>query len=155
MNKLRVYLSFGARIASRCGLLAIAVIRHPLRASLVTISACYSAGERSYSGEGLVGLSGAFLRAGATNVIAALWEATEASTELLMDRFYDERDKGANPDVALRAAKLSLLRNSSFRKPFYWAPFEIYTNGALGPSWESAAEHKPTMGHRGGGLGRR
>ncbi len=100
---------------------------HPLRADLVTISACYSSGERSYSGEGLVGLSWAFLRAGAHNVIAALWEATDTSTELLMDKFYDELDAGKSPDAALRAAKLSLLRNSRFHNAFYWAPFQLYT----------------------------
>ncbi len=102
------------------------IIRHPLRADLVTISACYGVGERAYSGEGLVGLSWAFLRAGAHNVVAALWEVTDASTEQLMDKFYDELDKGAGPDVALRAAKLSLLRGGGFRKPFYWAPFQLY-----------------------------
>jgi CHAT domain-containing protein len=102
------------------------IIGHPLRAELVTISACYGAGERAYSGEGLVGLSWAFLRAGAHHVVAALWEATDASTEQLMDKFYDELDKGARPDAALRAAKLSLLRGSGFHNPFYWAPFQLY-----------------------------
>jgi CHAT domain-containing protein len=100
--------------------------QRPLRAELVTISSCYSAGERSYSGEGLVGLSWAFLRAGAHNVIAALWEASDASTQLLMNKFYDELDKGASPDAALHAAKLSLLHNSGFHNPFYWAPFQLY-----------------------------
>ena len=103
------------------------ILQHPLHADLVTISACYGAGERAYSGEGLVGLSWAFLRAGAHNVVAALWEATDASTEQLMDKFYDELDKGAGPAVALRAAKLSLLRGSRFHNPFYWAPFQLYT----------------------------
>ncbi|HXM09611.1 MAG TPA: CHAT domain-containing protein [Terriglobales bacterium] len=103
------------------------IIGHPLRADLVTISACYGAGERAYSGEGLVGLSWAFLRAGAHNVIAALWEATDVSTEQLMDKFYDELDKGANPETALRTAKLSLLQHSGFHNPFYWAPFQLYT----------------------------
>ena len=102
------------------------IIRRPLRADLVTISACYGAGERAYSGEGLVGLSWAFLRAGAHNVVAALWEATDASTEKLMDKFYDELDKGAGPDAALRTAKLSLLRGRGFHNPFYWAPFQLY-----------------------------
>ncbi len=102
------------------------IIRRPLRADLVTISACYGAGERAYSGEGLVGLSWAFLRAGAHNVVAALWEATDASTEQLMDKFYDELDKGAGPDAALRTAKLSLLRGGGFHNPFYWAPFQLY-----------------------------
>ena len=103
------------------------VIRHRLRAELVTISACYGAGERAYSGEGLVGLSWAFLRAGAHNVIAALWEATDVSTEQLMSKFYDELDKGASPDAALRTAKLSLLHGGAFHNPFYWAPFQLYT----------------------------
>ena len=101
--------------------------QHPLRADLITISACYGAGERAYSGEGLVGLAWAFLRAGAHNVIAGLWEVTDVSTEQLMDRFYDELDKGASPDAALRAAKLSLLHGAAFHNPFYWAPFQLYT----------------------------
>ena len=103
------------------------IVQHPLRAELVTISACYSAGERAYSGEGLVGLSWAFLRAGSHNVVAALWEATDSSTEKLMDHFYAELDKGAAPDAALRTAKLSLLRDPLFHKAFYWAPFQLYT----------------------------
>jgi CHAT domain-containing protein len=97
-----------------------------LRADLVTISACYSAGERSYSGEGLVGLSWAFLAAGAHNVVAALWEVSDASTAQLMDKFYDELNKGASPDAALRTAKLSFLRGKEFRNPYYWAPFQLY-----------------------------
>jgi CHAT domain-containing protein/Flp pilus assembly protein TadD len=103
------------------------IVNHHLLADLVTVSACTSAGERAYAGEGLVGLAWAFLRAGAHNVIAALWEVTDASTEQLMDRFYDELDKGATPDAALRAAKLSLLHGSPFQNPFYWAPFQLYT----------------------------
>lgn len=102
------------------------IIQHPLRADLVTISACYGAGERAYSGEGLVGLSWAFLRAGAHNVVAALWEATDASTEQLMQHFYDELKKGEPPDVALHSAKMFLLKNTAFRNPFYWAPFQLY-----------------------------
>jgi CHAT domain-containing protein/Tfp pilus assembly protein PilF len=98
----------------------------PLRADLVTISACYSAGERAYTGEGLVGLSWGFLRAGAHNVVAALWEVSDASTVQLMDKFYGELSKGASPDAALRDAKLSLLRGRDFHNPFYWAPFQLY-----------------------------
>lgn len=102
------------------------IIRQPLRADVVTISSCYGAGERTYAGEGLVGLSWAFLRAGAHNVVAALWEATDASTEQLMEKFYDELKQGATPDVALHSAKLFLLKNTAFHNPFYWAPFQLY-----------------------------
>jgi CHAT domain-containing protein/Tfp pilus assembly protein PilF len=104
------------------------IIRSPLRADLVTISSCYGAGTRAYSGEGLVGLSWAFLRAGAHNVIGALWDVSDASTPQLMDEMYAEINKGKAPAEALRTAKLSLLHsNSSFRRPFYWAPFQFYT----------------------------
>jgi CHAT domain-containing protein len=100
----------------------------PLQAKLVTISACYSTGKRTYSGEGLVGLSWAFLRAGAHNVIAALWDVSDASTAQLMDRVYEGIEHGQSPEAALRAAKLSLLHsNDAVHKPFYWAPFQLYT----------------------------
>ena len=102
------------------------IIRHHLRADLVTISACYGAGERHYSGEGLVGLAWAFLRAGSRNVIAALWDVEDTSTDQLMNRFYDELVSGADPEVALRMAKLSLLKSGTFRSPYYWAPFQLY-----------------------------
>ena len=84
-------------------------------------------GVRAYTGEGLVGLSWAFLRAGAHNVIGALWEVSDDSTPYLMDHFYDSLTKGQPPDEALRSAKLALLHSKGiFRKPFYWAPFQLY-----------------------------
>jgi CHAT domain-containing protein len=104
------------------------IIHRPLHAELVTISTCYGAGSRAYTGEGLVGLSWAFLRAGAHNVIGALWEVSDTSTPRLMDQLYDELKKGRSPEAALRSAKLSLLHSEGvFRKPFYWAPFQLYT----------------------------
>jgi CHAT domain-containing protein/tetratricopeptide (TPR) repeat protein len=107
------------------------IIQHPLSAELVTISACEGAGGRAYSGEGLVGLSWAFLRAGAHNVVGALWEVNDSAAPQIMDSFYAEMSKGKDPASALRAAKLVLLHNHDpevvFKKPFYWAPFQLYT----------------------------
>lgn len=103
------------------------IVEKPLRADLVTISACYGSGNRAYSGEGLVGLSWAFLRAGARNVIAALWEANDVSTPKLMDAMYTRIGSGDDPAIALRKAKLALLHSGSvYRRPFYWAPFQLY-----------------------------
>lgn len=103
------------------------IVKQPLNASLVTISTCYGSGARTYAGEGLVGLAWVFLRAGSHNVIAALWQADDASTPLLMDQLYAELQAGKTPDVALRAAKLSLIRSPNvYRKPFYWGPFQLY-----------------------------
>ncbi len=106
------------------------IVQHRLNAKLVTISACNGSGTRAYSGEGLVGLSWAFLRAGAHNVIGALWEVSDASTPQLMDALYGGLSQGKDPATALRDAKLGLLHsadpNSVFKKPFYWAPFQLY-----------------------------
>jgi CHAT domain-containing protein len=104
------------------------VMQHPIDARLVTISACYGSGTRAYAGEGLVGLSWAFLRAGAHSAIGALWEVSDNSTPQLMDSLYQGLEEGQSPAAALRRAKLTMLHsNRSFRKPFYWAPFQIYT----------------------------
>ncbi len=82
------------------------VMTHPLRAELVTVSTCKGAGVRSYTGEGLVGLSWAFLHAGAHHVIGALWDVSDESTPQLMSAMYAELVKGTPPDEALRTAKL-------------------------------------------------
>lgn len=101
---------------------------HPLKARLVTISSCHSAGKRAFAGEGLVGLAWAFLRAGAHEVVAALWEVNDASTVKLMDSMYAGIHAGLPPVDALRNAKLNLLRSQSVhRKPQYWAPFVLYS----------------------------
>jgi CHAT domain-containing protein len=103
------------------------IIQHPLRADLVTVSSCYGQGTRAYTGEGLVGLSWAFLRAGARNVVGALWEVSDTSTPQLMDQLYSRLEQGTDPALALREAKLAMLHSDGvFRKPFYWAPFQLY-----------------------------
>jgi CHAT domain-containing protein len=104
------------------------IMQHPIDARVVTISACYGSGTRAYVGEGLVGLSWAFLRAGAHSAIGALWEVSDSSTPRLMGSLYQGMEAGQTPAAALRDAKLNLLHSkSNFRKPFYWAPFQLYT----------------------------
>jgi len=104
------------------------ILRQNLHADLVTVSACYGSGLRNYSGEGLVGLAWAFLRAGSHHVIGAMWEVSDVSTPLLMDHLYSELASGSEPDVALRSAKLSMIHSGGvFRKPLYWAPFQLYS----------------------------
>ncbi|MBB5318177.1 CHAT domain-containing protein [Tunturibacter empetritectus] len=129
--------------ASSPNLLARDIASTRLYAKLVTISACDSAGKRIYSSEGLVGLSWAFLRAGAQNVVASLWEVNDASTPKLMDVFYAAIARGEEPELALRSAKLSLLHSqSAYSRPFFWAPFVLY-EGA-GSSYEYPSTQKMT-----------
>jgi CHAT domain-containing protein len=106
------------------------ILSRPLRADLVTISACQGAGVRAYAGEGLVGLAWAFLRAGSHNVIGALWDVSDASTPELMQHLYDGIAAGQRPDAALHAAKLEMLHSRGvFRKPLYWGAFQLYSSG--------------------------
>lgn len=103
------------------------IITQRIDARLVTISACYGSGTRLYAGEGLVGLSWAFLRAGAQRVIGALWEVSDISTPRLMDSFYANLAGGNSPESSLRAAKLDLIHSPSrWSLPFYWAAFQMY-----------------------------
>jgi CHAT domain-containing protein len=104
------------------------IMNTPIGARLVTVSACSGAGARAYAGEGLVGFTWAFLRAGAMNVVSGLWEVDDASTAQIMKAMYRELRAGRSPAEALRAAKLELLHSHGpFRKPYYWAPFELFT----------------------------
>lgn len=104
------------------------ILSTQLVADLVTISACRGVGTRLYSGEGLVGFAWAFLHAGARNVIAGLWDVNDQSTSRLMQILYREIAAGQAPAAALHTAKLDLVRsNGNLRKPYYWAPFQLYT----------------------------
>ena len=110
------------------------VADRPLSADLVTISACRSAGERTYAGEGLVGFAWAFLRAGAQRVIAGLWDVDDRSTAALMGRSYANLAAGASPGEALRAAKLEMIRRgTATAKPYYWAPFQLFVGAQVVP----------------------
>jgi len=100
----------------------------PLQAVLVTVSACRGAGERAYSGEGLIGFAWAFLRAGARRVIAGLWDVDDQSTADLMDTLYAGLARGEPPARALRNAKLTQLASTgALARPYYWGPFELFT----------------------------
>jgi CHAT domain-containing protein len=99
----------------------------PLSDALVTISACESAGAKTYTGEGLVGFAWAFLRAGARGVIASLWDVNDRSTAEFMRALYTRFRQNESPGEALRTVKLEFIHSHDSRqKPYSWAPFQIY-----------------------------
>ncbi|HEX7155090.1 MAG TPA: CHAT domain-containing protein [Thermoanaerobaculia bacterium] len=116
----------GRRGAGDFKLYAREIHQQKLRASLVTISSCHGAGNRQYAGEGLVGLSWAFLSAGAKQVIAALWAVDDEATPLLMEKLYAGIAAGKEPAAALREAKLATM-SQGYGKPKFWAPFVLYS----------------------------
>jgi len=96
-----------------------------LDADLVTLSACNTATGKLEGEEGIIGLTQAFLFAGARTVASSLWPVDDASTEFLMNRFYIHLAQGQDEASALRQAKLDYLKQNPGTSPIFWAPFVL------------------------------
>lgn len=100
---------------------------------LVVLSACSTALGETSGGDEIVGLSRAFLHAGASSVISTLWNVDDAASTELMIVFYRHLVQGKPVAEALRAAQLALLRQPRFAEPRLWAAF-VFT-GSPGLRW--------------------
>jgi CHAT domain-containing protein len=98
---------------------------HP---SLVVLSACETGLGKEKRGEGVIGLTRAFMYAGAPTVGVTLWSVADNSTAELMTDFY-RRMLGPGTTTSatssMREAQLSMIANKKYGKPFYWAPFVL------------------------------
>jgi CHAT domain-containing protein len=102
-----------------------------LSADLVVLSACSTGLGKEVRGEGIVGLTRAFMYAGASSVVVSLWNVEDRATANLMAQFYEKMLKEKRePADALRAAQIAIWRNGS-RHPYYWAGFVLQGNGTL------------------------
>jgi CHAT domain-containing protein len=100
------------------------ISRLDLDCDLVVISACQTGRGQLLSGEGIVGLSRAFLYAGARSLVVSLWNASDISTGQLMKSFYQYLIRGVGNAAALRQAKLQMLNSGKeTRHPYYWSSF--------------------------------
>jgi CHAT domain-containing protein len=71
--------------------------------NLVVLSACETALGAEVRAEGLIGLTRGFMYAGASRVIASLWQVDDVATTELMRRFYDSIEHHKlSPAAALR-----------------------------------------------------
>jgi tetratricopeptide (TPR) repeat protein len=126
--------SAGAKSANDGRLEAWEILRMPLSADLAVLSACETGRGEVHRGEGLIGLSWAFLAAGCDTVLVSHWRVDNAATKELMVRFYD-RWRSADPKTpfakvtALRDARRALARDARFAHPYYWAPFVLIGAG--------------------------
>jgi CHAT domain-containing protein/Tfp pilus assembly protein PilF len=95
-----------------------------LNADLVVLSACQTGLGKLIRGEGMVGLTRAFMYAGTPSVVVSLWSVSDMSTASLMGEFYKNliKNKLCKTD-ALRKAQLALINDEKYAHPFYWAPF--------------------------------
>ena len=97
-----------------------------LNADLVVLSACQTGLGKLVRGEGMVGLTRAFMYAGTPTVLVSLWSVSDVSTATLMREFYRNLlKKKLDKTNALRKAQLSMLGSEKFAHPFYWAPFVL------------------------------
>jgi CHAT domain-containing protein len=95
-----------------------------LSADLVVLSACQTGLGQEVRGEGLMGLTRAFLYAGAPRVIVSLWNVNDEATAELMAAFYRGLlREGRTPAAALTAAQLELRAGKRWQSPYYWAAF--------------------------------
>lgn len=94
---------------------------------LVMLSACDTGLGKERRGEGVIGLTRAFIYAGAPTVGVSLWSVSDKATADLMQDFYKGllNDKGAPPTSALRAAQQRMIDGKRYSAPFYWAPFVL------------------------------
>lgn len=98
-----------------------------LPAELVVLSACETGLGKNLSGEGLIGLTRGFMYAGATRVVASMWEVSDVATAELMVHFYRAMEKeGKSPAAALRQAQIEMWKQKRWSSPYYWAAFQIY-----------------------------
>jgi tetratricopeptide (TPR) repeat protein len=107
----------------------IAAQRMPAR--LAVLSGCESAMGRPSVGEGVAGLTAAFLSAGVNAVVATLWRVDDAVTADLMERFYGRLADGLPAAAALRAAQIETQSHGETRHPFYWAGFVVVGDGGV------------------------
>jgi CHAT domain-containing protein len=94
-----------------------------LRCECACLSACETGLGRVISGEGMIGLSRAFLHAGACSVCVSLWLVQDVSAPPLMRAFYEHVLAGLGKAEALRQAQLDQIAGGVFMHPKHWAPF--------------------------------
>ncbi len=109
---------------------AYEIERLDLPGSMIVLSGCDTAG-RAGAGEGLLGLTRAFLAAGARAVIATHWPVEDAASADLMADFHRHLATEADAVRALREAQLAMLavgRRDGTRvaHPFFWAGYGVH-----------------------------
>ncbi|PSL45978.1 CHAT domain-containing protein [Saccharothrix carnea] len=100
--------------------------RYRLRARLVVLAACHAGTGSVAFGSEYVGFPGAFLTAGARQVLAPLWAVSDLSTALLMRYFYSALATPASPAAALREAQRRMAANPATAHPYHWAGFQLF-----------------------------
>jgi CHAT domain-containing protein/tetratricopeptide (TPR) repeat protein len=121
-NGFKSWLAFAPTTTDSGILTAEEVAQMQLSADLVVLSAC-DTGRGRVTGDGVVGLSRAFIAAGVPSVIVSLWSVPDAPTADLMKDFYQQLQRNPDKAQALRQAMLSTLKTHP--QPKNWAAFTL------------------------------
>ena len=97
-----------------------------LNAQMVCLSACQTGLGEVKKGEGMVGLSRAFMVAGSKNVGVTLWSVDDAATAEFMARMYKKVKGGMSYSEAYRKVKNEFRNSDEYSHPYYWAAFVVY-----------------------------
>jgi tetratricopeptide (TPR) repeat protein len=102
-----------------------------LDANFVALSACNTGKGAGNPGEGIGGLTRAFIYAGTPAISVTLWRVDDKAAPQITPVFFAAMSAGASPADALRRAKLKMLHSSQarFRHPYAWSPSVIYGDG--------------------------
>lgn len=93
--------------------------------NLVVLSACETALGTQTAGDELVGLTRAFLYAGAPAVVTTLWPVEDEATRALMVTFYRHLHSGMTPAQALQRAQSAVAAQPQWHSPYFWAAFTL------------------------------
>ncbi len=98
-----------------------------LPSEMVVLSGCRTGLGKDIKGEGLVGLTRAFMYAGARRVTVSLWDINDEATSELMSHFYREMfgAKKHSPASALRQAQNTMINDKRWNNPYFWATFVL------------------------------
>lgn len=107
----------------------IAGMRLPAR--LAILSSCASADGRILSGEGVPGVTSAFLAAGVPVVLATLWPVDDRATARFMTQVYNQLAGGESVSAAVDRAQEATRRTPATAHPFYWAGFVVVGDGSM------------------------
>jgi CHAT domain-containing protein len=105
---------------------AYEVFNLKLPVEMVVLSGCRTGLGKEIRGEGMIGLTRAFLYAGAERVLVSLWAVEDSATSTLMaDTYAGMLNRKLRPAAALRAAQLKMMADPKHAHPFYWAAFTL------------------------------
>jgi CHAT domain-containing protein len=101
------------------------ILLRPVKLRLVVMSGCSSGDASALAASGLMGLTRAWLGAGASEVLATRWPVLDDSGPFFASFYrYLKANPASGAADALRAAQVEMIHSDSYRsRPEYWASY--------------------------------